>query len=136
MWHSLESLCDSRADRFSQYLHPTARGRRRLGVGSKSRRMKFCAGGWFARDAEILERVGKVLLPKASRKSFKFRRWLVAKDVFALADNGTQTAIFQVTSKRSTVFMELLTVRCQFHSSGYDTVSIGHKDGLPWLAVL
>ena len=58
------------------------------------------AGGWFARDAGVLRRVGDVLLTgqaSASRGGkFSFQRWLVAEDAFDLADADTTKAIFEV----------------------------------------
>ena len=59
----------------------------------------FCvdAGGYFARSAEVLRRVGDVLLDPSMRGSGgPLRRWLVAKDAFDLADGATGNAIYQV----------------------------------------
>lgn len=48
----------------------------------------------FARDAALLQRVGSVLLPPASAASTPLRRWLVARDAFALAQPATSSAIY------------------------------------------
>lgn len=56
----------------------------------------FSSGGWFSRDPEVFRRVGSVILPKASRKNPKIKRWLVCSDAFALADQAVQNAIFKV----------------------------------------
>jgi amidase len=45
----------------------------------------FDVAGWFARDAAILEKVGRVLLADR-RKAAKPKRLLVARDAFALLD--------------------------------------------------
>jgi len=52
----------------------------------------FDTVGWFARDAETLERVGAVLLGEDGR-DFGFRRLLVAEDAFALATPPAAAAL-------------------------------------------
>ena len=47
--------------------------------------------GWLARDAATLARVGDVLLPKTTVEPV--RRVFVARDAFALADQGVQNAL-------------------------------------------
>ena len=56
----------------------------------------FPAGGFFARNAELLRRAGDVLLDPATRSDVQLKRWLVAKDAFDLADDATSEAIFRV----------------------------------------
>jgi amidase len=50
--------------------------------------------GWFARDADLLARVGKVLLP--SLEPQPIRRPLIARDAFALADASVAEALSAV----------------------------------------
>jgi amidase len=52
----------------------------------------FDVAGWFARDAAIFEKVGRVLL-KDRKKAGKPRRLLVARDAFALVDPGVLAAL-------------------------------------------
>lgn len=54
------------------------------------------AGGFFARNAEVLRRAGDVLLNPATRSDVQLKRWLVAKDAFDLADGAASKAIFEV----------------------------------------
>ncbi|EIE22650.1 amidase [Coccomyxa subellipsoidea C-169] len=56
----------------------------------------YDTGGFFARNAELLRRAGDVLLDPATRSDVQFKRWLVAKDAFDLADDATSEAIFRV----------------------------------------
>ena len=49
--------------------------------------------GWFARDADLLRRVGDVLLGADSEASARPRRLLIAEDAFALADAGVGQAL-------------------------------------------
>lgn len=48
----------------------------------------------FTRDAALLQRVGDVLLPPASRQPHTLKRWLVGKDAFGLAESETAKAIY------------------------------------------
>ena len=52
----------------------------------------FDVAGWFARDAAILEKVGRVLL-KDRKKAGKPTRLLMARDAFALLDPGVLAAL-------------------------------------------
>jgi amidase len=52
----------------------------------------FDTCGWFARDANIFERVGRVLL-RDDAPARTPRRLLVAQDAFALADDGAAAAL-------------------------------------------
>jgi amidase len=52
----------------------------------------FDTCGWFARDANIFERVGRVLL-RDDATARTPRRLLVAQDAFALADDGAAAAL-------------------------------------------
>ena len=52
----------------------------------------FDTCGWFARDAGVFERVGRVLL-KDDAPAARAGRFLVAQDAFALADEGAGTAL-------------------------------------------
>lgn len=59
--------------------------------------------GWcllcrFARDAALLQRVGDVLLPAATKQPQQLQRWLVGKDAFALAEPETTQAIYNALS--------------------------------------
>jgi amidase len=56
-----------------------------------------CAGGYFARSAELLRRAGDVLLDPATKSGAPLTHALVAKDAFDLADPPTSAAIYQVT---------------------------------------
>ncbi len=52
----------------------------------------FDTAGWFARDAALLERVGRVLLADDSAAP-QPRRWLLAQDAFALAGGAVTNAL-------------------------------------------
>lgn len=52
----------------------------------------FDTCGWFARDADVFERVGRVLL-RDEAPARAPRRLLVARDAFALADEGAEQAL-------------------------------------------
>lgn len=54
------------------------------------------AGGWFSRDAQILQRVGAALLSNSKPATAKFERIVIAKDAFALADKDTADNLLQV----------------------------------------
>ncbi len=51
----------------------------------------FDTVGWFARDAQMMRRVAKVLLPEAS--GFTPRRLLIAEDAFEFAGPGVRAAL-------------------------------------------
>lgn len=73
----------------------------------------FDTGGWFARDAATLRRVGQALLTKAPTTpppSF-FRphpRWLVARDAFALASPAAARALYAPLAARIAAVSEVL----------------------------
>jgi len=52
----------------------------------------FDTAGWFARDAALLERVGRVLLAD-DRAAPQPARWLLAQDAFALAGGAVTNAL-------------------------------------------
>jgi amidase len=52
----------------------------------------FDVAGWFARDAALLEKVGRVLLPKRE-KTPRVKRILIATDAFALVDPAVKKAL-------------------------------------------
>jgi amidase len=52
----------------------------------------FDVAGWFARDAEILEKVGRVML-RADRVAGRPARLLIARDAFDLVEPAVQTAL-------------------------------------------
>ena len=54
------------------------------------------AGGYFAKNAALLGRVGSVLLEPSSRLDTRLTRWLVAKDAFDIAEKPVSQAIYQV----------------------------------------
>ena len=58
----------------------------------------FDTVGWFAREADLLYRIGEVLLPKQSVPKLP-ARLLIADDAFALAENAIQ-AILQAEIKK------------------------------------
>jgi len=54
----------------------------------------FDTGGWFARDAGLLERVGHVLLDPATRYHAPLPRWGVGVDAFDLVPTSVSKAIY------------------------------------------
>eukprot|EP00884_Botryococcus_braunii_P020531 jgi/Botrbrau1/7161/Bobra.0143s0032.2 len=70
----------------------------------------YDTGGWFATSANVLCKVGQVLLCPSTRKDVKFRRWLVAKDAFDTADSETSTALYNVVAAKLEVVKRLLGV--------------------------
>ena len=58
------------------------------------------AGGWFARDAQIFQRVGAALLPRSRSQEANFQQVVIAKDAFALADKDAADALLQVLKLR------------------------------------
>lgn len=74
--------------------------------GAQALAPSFDTAGWFAKDAETLRDVGKVLLRRAGEsggadeiKAFDLRRWLVAADAFDRARPEVSAAIFGAVSK-------------------------------------
>lgn len=53
----------------------------------------FDTVGWFARDAELLQRVGLVLLGTSGGRVDRWKRLLVAEDALALATSAVQAAL-------------------------------------------
>jgi len=53
----------------------------------------FDTVGWFTRDAPVLERVGRVLMPSSAAPAARPDRMLVATDAFALAGPGVGAAV-------------------------------------------
>ncbi|NEW91194.1 amidase [Rhodopseudomonas sp. BR0M22] len=53
--------------------------------------------GWFARDAEMLARVGDVVLPKAEPEPI--RRLLIVRDAFEIADDDVAIALRAICAK-------------------------------------
>lgn len=53
----------------------------------------FDTVGWFARDGQMLERVGKVLLPASPARASRPTRLLLARDAFELAGPEVQEAL-------------------------------------------
>jgi amidase len=74
----------------------------------------FDTGGWFARDAATLRRVGSALLtppssPSSSPAFFQPRpRWLVARDAFALASPAAARALYEPLASRIAAVSEVL----------------------------
>jgi amidase len=63
-------------------------------------RLTLSTGGFFAKDASLLRKVGDVLLDPSTKKESTLRRWLVAKDAFGLAEPAVSSAIHQVLLPR------------------------------------
>ncbi len=53
------------------------------------------AGGWFARNAQVLRKVGEVLLDSSSKQGAPLTRWLTAADAFDHSDKATSQAIYK-----------------------------------------
>lgn len=53
----------------------------------------FDVAGWFAREAAVLERVGRVLLGEDRQPASAARRLLIARDAFDLLDAGVARAL-------------------------------------------
>lgn len=52
--------------------------------------------GWFARNAQVLRKVGEVLLKPSSRQDTPLTRWLTAADAFDHSDKATSQAIYEL----------------------------------------
>ncbi|DBA79646.1 TPA: hypothetical protein ACH3X1_008325 [Trebouxia sp. C0004] len=52
--------------------------------------------GWFARNAQVLRKVGEVLLEPSSKQDAPLTRWLTAADAFDHSDSETSQAIYQL----------------------------------------
>ena len=55
------------------------------------------AGGWFARDAGVLRKVGAALLSPSTKVDVPLSRWLNAVDAFDQSDKATSTAIYEAS---------------------------------------
>lgn len=61
------------------------------------------AGGWFARNAQVLRKVGEVLLEPSAKQDAPLTRWLTAADAFYHSDKATSQAIYKARAwKRKT----------------------------------
>jgi amidase len=70
----------------------------------------FDAVGWFAREAKLLERVGKVLLNDAALPPVP-RRLLRAEDAFAAADRGVVEAVMPLLDRLTKLMRGIEAVR-------------------------
>ena len=52
-------------------------------------------GGFFAKDMAVFQAAAGVLLDPSTRRPTKFRRLLVARDLFAVADKDASAALFE-----------------------------------------
>ena len=66
--------------------------------------------GWFARDADIFERVGKALLDVGTAPELP-RRLVIAEDAFELAEAETRAALAAATQNIRAFFDSVATVR-------------------------
>jgi amidase len=85
-------------------IRPT-HGRVPMAPGARALAPSFDTGGWLARDAATLRRVGTALLtPPAPRQPSSFfrprPRWLVARDAFALASPSAARALYAPLAAR------------------------------------
>lgn len=55
----------------------------------------FFPGGWLARDASLLQRIGDVLL-KPPSKRVSFKRWLIGLDAWDLCMGNTKSTLLKV----------------------------------------
>jgi amidase len=84
--------------------------------GAQALAPSFDTAGWFAKDAETLRDVGKVLLSLESegrgggRKApFELKRWLVAADAFDRATPEISRALFEAVASSKREIEELLS---------------------------
>src|SRR5271166_643281 len=63
----------------------------------------FDTVGWFAREAEILARVGEVLLGAQVVRAPRPRRLIVATDAFAIAEGATAAALYPAVERLATL---------------------------------
>jgi amidase len=68
--------------------------------GARPLAASFDTAGWFARDAEVMERVGSVLLAE-ERDSTQPRRLLIAQDAFDLVGHAAAAALEPAVSRVS-----------------------------------
>ena len=69
----------------------------------------FDTVGWFARDAEMMQRVGDVLLPPAS--AFTPKRLLIAADAFAFAGPEVTAALAAAVARLKAAFADHREIR-------------------------
>ena len=55
-----------------------------------------CAGGFFAKDVDVLQRAAGLLLEQTMRQPTQFKRLLIARDAMAVADADARQALLQV----------------------------------------
>ncbi|MDE2228773.1 MAG: amidase [Alphaproteobacteria bacterium] len=68
----------------------------------------FDTVGWFARDPDLLARVGSVLLSYGKPKSrARLRRLIIAEDAFAVADATAAAALTPAISRLSSIFSQV-----------------------------
>ena len=60
----------------------------------------FDTGGWFARDASMLEKAGRVLLDSSSQPLIHPTKWLVGADAFDLCSETVSKALYESLSPR------------------------------------
>jgi len=60
----------------------------------------FDTGGWFARDASMLEKAGRVLLDKNTKAPIHPTKWLVGVDAFDLCSDTVSKALYDSLSVR------------------------------------
>ena len=94
--------------------------------GAQALAPSFDTAGWFAKDAETLRDVGKVLLGlegeegekkkkekeqkmKEDKSSFELKRWLVAADAFDRARPEVSRAIFEAVAASKTEIEKILS---------------------------
>ena len=109
--------------------------------GAQALAPSFDTAGWFARDAETLRDVGKVLLSleaaggggggggggekKKREKSFELKRWLVAADAFDRARPEVSRALFDAVAKHKKEIEEILSAPSEV--SLWDTAAGGSE---------
>ena len=109
--------------------------------GAQALAPSFDTAGWFARDAETLRDVGKVLLSleaaggggggggggekKKREKSFELKRWLVAADAFDRARPEVSRALFDAVAKHKREIEEILSAPSEV--SLWDTAAGGSE---------
>lgn len=95
------------------------------------------SGGWFAREADLLASVGKVILDPASRVPTTFSRMLLATDALECAEPSVAAAIHQVChlgvhlAQAHMYSMRYLDMKLMPHVLQGDLVS---PEGLAWLS--
>ena len=57
------------------------------------------AGGFFAKDVDVLQRTAGVLLDQTMRQPTQFKRLLIARDAMAVADADSREALLQAAAR-------------------------------------